>query len=49
MPTIHDLTSETCRLMAHFDEYAGCEPEFDAGYEEIDRQFAELRLHFGNQ
>ena len=36
-------------LTATLSEYnAGCEPEFDAWHEELERQFAELRLNLGN-
>ena len=28
---------------------AGCDPDFDAGYEELEREFAERRLHFSTQ
>lgn len=50
MPSIHDIHTATCRLLNAFDELsAGCDPEFDAAYEELEREFAELRLHFGNQ
>ena len=27
---------------------AGCDPDFDTDREELEREFAELRLHFGN-
>jgi hypothetical protein len=27
---------------------AGCDPDFDTAYEELERQYAELRLTFGN-
>ena len=38
------------QLFCRFDELsAGCEPEFDAEYEELDRQYAELRLQLGNE
>ncbi len=50
MQTIHDITAESYRLASLLSEYpAGCDAEFDTEFEELDRQFAELRLHFGNQ
>ncbi len=50
MQTIHDITAETYRLINLLSEYpAGCDPEFDTEHEELEREFAELRLHFGNQ
>ncbi len=50
MQTIHTIHSEAYRLTCLLSDYAGgCDPDFDAAYEEADRQFAELRLHFGNQ
>jgi hypothetical protein len=30
------------------DLAAGCDHEFDAGYDDLDREFAELRLQLGN-
>ena len=36
-PSLHDIT---CRL----DDYETCDPEFDAVYEDLDREFAHLRL-----
>lgn len=30
------------------DLAAGCDPDFDLGHDELDREFAELRLTFGN-
>jgi hypothetical protein len=50
MQTYHDINAETLRLTNLLSDYpAGCDPEFDADHEELERQFAELRLHFGNQ
>lgn len=28
---------------------AGCDPDFDASQEELEREFAELRLHLSHQ
>lgn len=37
-------------LASQLDELsAGCDPDFDAGYEQLDREFAERRLQFGNE
>jgi hypothetical protein len=30
------------------DLSAGCDPEFDSLYEELEREFAERRLHFSS-
>ena len=50
MQTNHQITAEAYRLASQLHDYpAGCDPEFDAEYDELDRQFAELRLHFDNQ
>lgn len=50
MQTIQTIHAEAYRLASLLSDYAaGCDPEFDAAYEELDREFAELRLHFGNQ
>ena len=45
--------SHTCEavhaLTAILDQFAaGCDPDFDASQEELEREFAELRLHLGN-
>lgn len=48
----HHLESplSTLELSQILDELsAGCEPEFDAFYEELEREFAERRLHFNIQ
>jgi hypothetical protein len=45
----HDIHSTSC-LVTLLDEIsAGCDPDFDTANEELAREFAELRLHFGNQ
>lgn len=37
-----------CRLVALIEDLsAGCDPEFDADLEELERQFAEQRMTFG--
>jgi hypothetical protein len=41
---ISDMTA----LLGRFDEFPpGCDPDFDADLEELERQFAELRVTFG--
>ena len=36
------------RLLALCDELAaGCDPDFDAARDDLDREFQELRLHLG--
>jgi len=50
MQTVHDINVESLRLTSLLGEYpAECDAEFDAEHEELERQFAELRLHLGNQ
>ena len=47
MTTSHDshFIDTNSRLVALLDQYpAGCDPDFDDGVEELERQFAELRL-----
>ncbi len=40
----------TFQLASLLDDLAaGCDPEFDAAYEELDREFAERRLWFGQE
>lgn len=42
------FTETTGRIAAILDQFpAGCDPEFDAGLEEMEREFAELRLQLG--
>jgi hypothetical protein len=49
MQHIHDTQFAVYRLASQLDELsAGCDPEFDATYEELDWEFAELRLQLGN-
>jgi hypothetical protein len=39
--------SDTTALLARYDEFpAGCDADFDSDFEELERQFAELRLTF---
>ena len=45
-----DFHAVTSRLLYLSDELsAGCDSDFDAAYEALDREFAELRLHLGNE
>lgn len=43
--------AETIGLItAHLDQLpGGCDPDFDNGLEELEREFAELRLQFGDE
>ncbi len=50
MQTNHAIVSETYRLASLLSDYpAGCDPDFDAEHEELEREFAELRLQFDHQ
>lgn len=43
----HTSVSDIATLLSRFDDlHAGCDPDFDSGFEELERQFAELRLTF---
>jgi hypothetical protein len=45
----HDSQSVTSRLVYLLDELsAGCDAEFDAAYDDLEREFAELRCQPGN-
>lgn len=45
----HDILAEACNLICRIDDLsAGCDPDFDADLEELEREFAELRLQFAN-
>jgi len=49
MPRIHDIQTAMYHVINRLDELdAGCDPEFDGEDEELERQFAELRLQHGN-
>jgi hypothetical protein len=48
------ITVDTCfidansRILALLDQFPECcDPDFDAGLEELEREFAELRLQYG--
>ena len=50
MRTHHNTPSTLYHLASLLDELsAGCDAEFDAGYDDLEREFAELRLQFGNE
>jgi hypothetical protein len=46
----HFASGSFSSLIATLDRYheAGIDPDFDTGMEELERQFAELRLAFGH-
>ncbi|MHC5541140.1 hypothetical protein ACYOEI_23200 [Singulisphaera rosea] len=45
----HDIRAAGYDLIQRYDGLsAGCDPDFDADLEELEREFAELRLHFDN-
>jgi hypothetical protein len=46
----HDIHAAAYHLASLLDELsAGCDDEFDDTYEELEREFAELRLQFVNR
>lgn len=50
MQNIRDIHSEFLHLASLLDDFsAGCDPDFDVAYDDLEREFAELRLHFGNR
>jgi hypothetical protein len=47
MQHITDFHASNSRMMQIIEELsAGCDEDFDAGQEELEREFAELRLSF---
>lgn len=49
MKLSYDIAISPCQLAALIEELsAGCDPDFDADLEELERQFAEQRMTFGN-
>jgi hypothetical protein len=49
MQTIHNASSAIFHLASLLDELAtGIDPDFDADYEDLDREFAECRLQLSN-
>jgi hypothetical protein len=50
MQTIQNASHTAYHLASLLDELsAGCDPDFDAAYEELDREFAEARVQLGNE
>jgi hypothetical protein len=50
MQHIHDTHSAPSSLVSLLDELSvGCDAEFDASYDDLEREFAELRMQNGNQ
>lgn len=48
MQHIHDSQTVSSRIASLIDELsAGCDPDFDTAYEELEREFAELRCQLG--
>lgn len=44
------ISSTIFHLASLLDELsAGCDPDFDATYEDLDREFAEARMQFGDE
>jgi hypothetical protein len=49
MQTITDYDAITCRFHQLADELsAGCDSDFDPAYDDLEREFQELRLQLGN-
>ena len=49
MQTIYDTHAINSRVLRIIDELsAGCDHEFDAVYDDLEREFAELRMQLGN-
>ena len=47
--TITNLDATTSRFQQLIDELsAGCDLEFDTAYDDLEREFQELRLQLGN-
>jgi hypothetical protein len=45
----HAFNSAFLRLMDEFEQFDGtCDPAFDSDYDELERQFAELRFASAN-
>jgi hypothetical protein len=50
MQHIHNSQTVTSRFASLLDELsAGCDPEFDAANDDLEREFAELRCQLGNR
>jgi hypothetical protein len=49
MQTYHAITPSPFLVAGAIQEFEpGCDPDFDNGYEELERQVAELRLQLAN-
>jgi hypothetical protein len=49
MQHLHDSQTVNSRILTLIDELsAGCDTEFDAAYDDLEREFAELRCRPGN-
>jgi hypothetical protein len=49
MHTIQTTSSTMFHLASLLDELsAGCDPDFDAAYDDLNREFAETRVQLGN-
>ena len=49
MQRLHDIREASYDLIQRCNDHiAGCDPDFDADQEELEREFAERRLHFDN-
>lgn len=45
----HNSFATTSDFIRHLDDLsAGCDTDFDTAYDDLDREFAELRLSFRN-
>jgi len=50
MQTLQATSSTIYHLASLLDELsAGCDADFDAAYDELEREFAEARLQLGNE
>jgi hypothetical protein len=46
----HDIRANALdQIHLTLDLSAGCDPDFDAGLDDLQHEFAELRVHFGNR
>jgi hypothetical protein len=49
MQHFHDSQTVTSRILTLIDDLSvGCDSEFDAAYDDLEREFAELRCQPGN-
>lgn len=50
MHHLHDIRATALDLIHRIDDLsAGCDPDFDAQLDDLEREFAELRVHFGDR